>query len=146
MTRSLRYALLLAALLCFGWTGILAAPAPRITLLPSSGPRTIGKGTIVTFHTRVTGITLDGRHMGGSPHKRFGHLQVYVDAIPADAWSRKDLMHHWLASVAAPTFTLKLSAAILGGGRRHHIIIALAGNNDVLLHAPTATMAVTVKG
>jgi hypothetical protein len=146
MKHILTYSLLVFLCLAASAAQAQAAAKPSVKILPSSGPKTVGKSTVVTFKTKVTGITLDARHIGKPPQAGHGHLQVYVDGIPSDAWTKNDLQHHWLASVASPTFTLRLSPAILGGNGKHHIIIALASNNNVLLKAPTASITLTVKG
>lgn len=119
--------------------------AMSVAILPATGPRTINKAHTVTFHVKVTGITLDARDMGKAAKAGTGHLQVYVDRIPGDAYSKKDLKHNWLAALASPTFALKLSAPVLGGRGTHKIIVALAKNNYVLYRVPVASFTVTVK-
>jgi hypothetical protein len=121
------------------------SPSMSVSILSSTGPRTITKPQNVTFHLKVSGMTLDSRHMGKANVSGHGHLQVYANRIPADAYSKKDLKHNWLASLADPTFTLKLSSAVLGGKGKHKIIVALAKNNSVLYHAPTASFTITVR-
>ncbi len=74
-----------------------------------------------------------------------GHIQLYVGSIPKDAYAKKDLKRHWLASLAAPDFTVKLSPVILGGKGKHRIIIALAKNNYGLYHTPLAYVTITAR-
>jgi hypothetical protein len=99
----------------------------------------------VVFRLRVRGMTLDARHMGKANKAGQGHIQLYVDKVPKDAYTKKDLRHNWLASLAAPTFSLKLTPAILGGAGKHRIIIALAQNNYVLYRAPAVAVTITAK-
>jgi hypothetical protein len=103
------------------------------------------KHATVTFRLRVTGIVLDAVHMGKAHVAGHGHIQLYVDAIPRDAYTHKDLQRHWLASLATTTLTLNLSPAIVGGAGKHRIFAALAQNNNVLYRVPVASFTITVK-
>ena len=109
-------------------------------------PTTITKKqATVVFRLGVRGLALDAVHMGKGDVAGRGHIQLYVDSIPADAYSRKDLQHHWLASLATTTVSLNLSPAIVGGAGKHRIIAALARNSGVLYRVPTASVTITVK-
>lgn len=120
-------------------------PAMRVSIL-SFSPTTIttGKAT-VTLHLRVSGIVLDAVHLGKANIAGRGHLQLYVDTIPTDAWTKKDLQHTWLASLSATTLSLNLPPALVGGAGKHTIIVALARNNCVLYRTPAARVTITVK-
>lgn len=121
------------------------AQSMNIQVLAATGPRSISKPRNVTFHLKTVGIRLDARHMGKANKSGYGHIQVYLDKIPTDAYSKKDFKHNWLAAVATPTFSLRLSKATLHGAGKHKIIVALAKNSDVLYRAPTASFTITVK-
>lgn len=117
----------------------------HVAVLPGTGPRTIHPGGLITFRLLVRGMHLIPR-FGMRPIKDAGHLQLYLDRIPSDAYRRADLRHHWLASLAATTFQLRFPVAVLNGGRGHHtILIALAGTNNVLYRVPAARVTITVR-
>src|SRR5947208_5177259 len=122
-------------------TGHAASTPPRSSMsvtIVSVKPSTVtAKHADVTFQLRVKGLVLDATHMGKANVRGHGHIQLYVDGIPTDAYVRKDLKQHWLASLAATTLSLNLSPALVGGRGKHRIIVALAQNNDVLYRAPT---------
>lgn len=122
-----------------------AASTMRVTVRSVKPATVTPKHAAVTFHLKVTGLTLDAKHLGKAPIAGHGHIQLYVGAVPKDAYARRDLKHHWLASLAAPDFTLRLSPAILGGTGKHRIIIALAKNNYVLYHMPLAYVTITAR-
>ena len=126
-----------------------AAPAQSKPVMSvavvSVNPTTVTKkNAAVTFRLRVKGIVLDAVHMGKANVAGHGHIQLYVDKVPTDAYARKDLQH-WLASLATTTLTLNLAPAIVGGAGKHKIIAALAQNNGVLYRVPTASVTITVK-
>src|SRR5437899_1811554 len=74
-------------------SSVQAAPAPSmaIQVLPKTGPSTITKPQAVKFVLKVSGIQLDATHMGKKNVAGQGHIQIYVDKIPADAYKVKDL-------------------------------------------------------
>jgi hypothetical protein len=119
-------------------------PAISVTVVSVNPTTVTAKHAAVTFHLSVKGMVLDGLHMGKVNVSGHGHIQLYVDKVPSDAYARKDLQH-WLASLATTTLTLNLSPAIVGGTGKHKIIVALAQNNGVLYSAPTASITITVK-
>jgi hypothetical protein len=117
----------------------------HVSVLPKIGPRTIRPGGIISFYLRVRGIHLVPR-FGTHPITGAGHLQLYLDGIPTDAYRRADLQHHWLASVAATTFRLRFPLAIVDGRRGHHtVLIALAEANNVLYRVPASRVTITVR-
>src|SRR2546423_8329213 len=134
---------ILAAAILFLVTGCAApaatkraTPRPSITKpmmsvrIVSVKPATVTKKKAdVTFHLRVKGIVFDTAHMGKANVRGHGHLQFYVDRIPSDAYVGKDLLHPWLASLAATSPVLNLSPSLIGGRGKHRIIVALAQNN-----------------
>jgi hypothetical protein len=139
---------ILAATMLFPVTG-QAAPAPSMGVaIVSATPRSVVRtNPTVTFHLqlRVKGIVLDKTHIGKTNIRGHGHIQVYVDKIPTDAWVRKDLKQHWLTSLAGTNLRITVPPMLIGGRGTHHLIVALAQNNQVLYHAPTASIPITVK-
>jgi hypothetical protein len=134
----------------FGPVTVHAASAPStpkmsVTIVSVKPTTVTGKNTTVTFHLRVKGIVLDAMHIGKANVRGHGHIQVYVDSIPKDAYVRKNLKQHWLASLAATTIALNLSPMLVGGRGKHRIIVALAQNNSVLYRVPPARVTITVK-
>jgi hypothetical protein len=120
------------------------AASMSIKLLPSSGPTTVSLNKVITLRLKASGIVLDAAHIGKAPKNGAGHFQIYLDKIPADAYSKKDLKSNWLAAVAAPVIPLKMAKGLVKPGR-HKIIVALAKNNYVLYRIPTASLSITVK-
>ena len=132
-----------------GPAGTQATPPPppgaSISILKPTGPVTVTKQhPVVTFKVEVARVKLSAAHMGKRPAANEGHLQIYADRIPADAYKKKDLKTTWLAALAAPTFPLKLASPILKKGT-HKIFIALAQNNYVLYKANPVSVTITVK-
>jgi hypothetical protein len=122
-------------------------PKPSVAIV-SVTPRTVARTTpTVTFHVqlRVKGIVLDKTHIGKTNISGHGHVQIYVDKIPTDAWTRKDLKQHWLTSLAGTNLRITVPPSLIGARGTHHLIVALAQNNQVLYHAPTASVTITVK-
>lgn len=100
---------------------------------------------IVTFHVHVSGIRLDPRRMGKRNAAGYGHIQVYLDRIPADAYKKLDLKGIVVA-VGASSFTWQTSKLWTKQNHGHHtLIFALARNDDVLYQVKTGHVAITVK-
>jgi hypothetical protein len=139
----------LAAAILVPVAGHAASTLPRSAMsvkIVSVRPTTVTrKQATVTFHLRVTGMVLDIAHMGQANIRGHGHIQIYVDTIPKDAYVRKDLKQHWLASLAETTIALNISPMLVGGKGKHRIIVALAQDNYVLYHALPASVTLTVK-
>jgi hypothetical protein len=135
------------ALFPVGGNALAAQPrAAMKVVIASVKPTTVTKKhAAVAFRLTVKGITLDAGHMGKANVSGHGHIQLYVDKVPKDAYTKKDLKHNWLASLAAPVFGLNLSPQVLGSLGKHRIIIALAQNNYVLYRTPTAAVTITAK-
>lgn len=122
-----------------------AQPAMRIASVTAS-PRVVIRQGIITFRVHVSGMKLDLRHMGKHAVAGHGHLQYYLDSIPADAYTRKDLRHAFIAAVATPLFSFNLRASrVKIAAGTHRIIVALARNDDILYRAPTASVTITVR-
>ncbi len=119
-----------------------AQPAMRIASVTAS-PRVVIRQGVVTFRVHVTGMKLDIRHMGKHAVAGHGHLQYYLDSVPGDAYTRKDLRRTFLAAVATPLFSFNLRASrvrITPGS--HRIIVALARNDDILYRSPTSAISI----
>ena len=139
----------LGASILFLVTGHGASTPPKramsVTVVSVKPTTVTAKHATVTFHLRVKGIVLDATHMGKANVRGHGHIQLYANSVPKDAYVRKDLKQHWLASLAATTIGLNLLPTIVGGRGKHRIIVALAQNNGVLYKAPSAAVSITVK-
>ena len=122
-----------------------STPRMSVTIVSVTPTTVTAKHATVTFHLRVKGLVLDATHIGKANVRGRGHIQLYVDRIPTDAYARKDLKQHWLASLAATTIALNLSPTLVGGMGKHRIIVALAQNNGVLYRVPTAAISITAK-
>lgn len=142
-------AILLPALLALR-PGILPAgaaspPPPRITHV-TARPRTVSPNGSILFTVTVRGLTLDRLHMGSKPVSGHGHLQYYLDRIPSSAYRSFRDRSTFLGAIGTKEFLfrLKQSAVRIKPGR-HTILIALARNDYLLLHAPVARVAITVR-
>jgi hypothetical protein len=123
-----------------------ASAAMSVRFLSATGPHTVSTHGVITFHVQVSGMTLKFKAIGKHPVSGQGHLQYYLDGIPSDAYKRADLRHNFLGVVATPIyiFHLKYSLVKIKPGK-HRFIAALAQNDNVLYHVPTASITVTVK-
>jgi hypothetical protein len=118
----------------------------RILVLPSSGPHTISSfpNDVVTFHLRIAGMVID-KHVGGKAVTGHGHLQIYLDRIPRDAYTKRDLKNI-VNIVAAASYSIGFDAAWIKLHRgRHTLLLTLAGNNDILYRTTPARFSLTVK-
>jgi hypothetical protein len=117
-----------------------------VHVLSSTGPRTVSRHGAITFRVRVSGLKMNPRQIGKPDVAGVGHLQYYLDRIPADAYRRIDLRRSFLAAVGTPTFifNLKYSPITISPGR-HTILIALAQNRYVLYRGPVVRVTITVK-
>lgn len=114
-------------------------------MLSSTGPRSIKMNGTVRFHLHIVGMKLDQR-IGSKPKLDQGHIQVYSNRIPRDAYIRKDLSKSWIASRATSTFKLKFSKQLLHGRKgTYKILLALAKNNDMLYYVKAATFKLKVR-
>ena len=122
-------------------------PSMGVTIVSVTPTTVIRKNRSVTFRLqlRVKGILLDPRHIGKANVRGHGHVQVYVDKIPSDAYVRRNLKQHWLASLAGTTIRITVPPTLIVGLGNHRLIVALAQNNSVLYHVPAASTTITVK-
>jgi hypothetical protein len=141
-------AIVAAALVPFAGTAFASPPSPppTVSILSPHSPLTIAINKSLTLKLKVTGITLSAAHIGKKASGKEGHIQVYLDAIPKDAYKKADLKQHWLASVAATSFPMKLTSGVLGGKKgSHKLLVALAKNNNILYVGKVATLKLNVK-
>jgi hypothetical protein len=83
--------------------------------------------------------------MGDSPMPQHGHIQVYLDRIPADAYKVADL-NGVLANLAAPLFSMGFPPhTVKSMPGRHRLLVALAQNDFVLYQVKPAVVTVTFK-
>ena len=126
-----------------------AAPKPSMGIsIVSLTPKTvIRKNRSVTFRIqlRVKGIVLDPRHIGKANVRGHGHVQVYVDRIPSDAYVRRNPMRWLGAPLAGTTLRITVPPTLIGARGTHRLIVALAQNNSVLYRVPAASATITVK-
>jgi hypothetical protein len=142
---------ILAATILLPGTGQAApippSPSMGITIVSVTPTTVIRKNRSVTFRLqlRVKGLVLDPRHIGKANVPGRGHVQVYVDRIPADAYVRRD-PKRWLgAPLAGTTLRITVPPTLIGARGTHRLIVALAQNNSVLYRVPAASTAITVK-
>jgi len=142
---------ILAATIVFPVIGHAAPVPPKASMgvtIVSVTPRSvIRKNRSVTFRLQlhVRGIVLDPRHIGKANVRGQGHVQVYVDRIPADAYVRRD-PKRWLgAPLAGTTLRITVPPTLIGARGTHRLIVALAQNNSVLYRVPAASTTITVK-
>ena len=99
----------------------------------------------VSMHVRVTGLTLDVRHIGKAAVPGKGHIQIYLDKISPAAYTKGN-SQNLVIVVGSSTFSFQVSKQWTKLHRgNHRLILALAQNNNILYRAPTASVAVTVK-
>jgi hypothetical protein len=126
-----------------------AAPKPSMGVsIVSLTPRTvIRKNPFVTFRIqlRVKGMVLDPRHIGQANVRGRGHIQVYVDRIPSNAYVRRNPTHWLGAPLAGKTLRITVPPTLLGSRGTHKLIVALAQNNSILYRVPAASTTITVK-
>jgi hypothetical protein len=126
-----------------------AAPKPSMGVsIVALTPRTvIRKNPFVTFRIqlRVKGMVLDPRHIGQANVRGRGHIQVYVDRIPSNAYVRRNPTHWLGAPLAGKTLRITVPPALIGSRGKHKLIVALAQNNSILYRVPTASTTITVK-
>lgn len=122
-----------------------AGPAMRITKLTAK-PRTVRKSGLISFTVTVRGIKLNFKDIGKAAVPGEGHVQYYLDHVPKDAWTRRDVHHTFLAAAGTPVAIMRFShMAIKVSPGRHKILAALARNDDILYHAPVASVTIQVK-
>src|SRR5712691_10574104 len=107
LVTSIAASTILAATTLFPVTGHAASapstPAMAVTIVSVKPTTVTAQNAVVTFQLRVKGIVLDATHIGKANVRGRGHIQLYVDRIPTDAYARKDLKQHCLPSLAATT-------------------------------------------
>lgn len=125
--------------------GAAAPPVPRITHV-TARPRTVSVNGSILFTVSVRGLTLDRLHMGGRPVSGRGHLQYYLDRIPAGAYRSFRDRSTFLGAIGTKEFLFRLKQSAVPFTRgRHTIFIALAQNDYLLYHAPVARVVISVR-
>jgi hypothetical protein len=117
-----------------------------VSVLRSTGPRVLSvKVPVMTIHLAVRGLHLDARHMGGKSVAGHGHIQVYIDRIPTNAYKTMDLKGV-VANVATPLFSVGFTPKMLKSeAGKHRLMVTLAKNNYVLYHTPPRVISVVFK-
>jgi hypothetical protein len=125
----------------------VAKPRMGVTIVAVTPKTVIRTNRSVTFRLQlhVRGIVLDPRHIGKANVPGRGHVQVYVDRIPADAYVRRDAKHWLGAPLAGTTLRITVPPTLIGARGTHRLLVALAQNNSVLYRAPAASATITVK-
>jgi hypothetical protein len=91
-------------------------------------------------------VALDVQALGAAPKDSQGHIQGYLDRIPAVAYRKTDLTFPWLFQVASPIITFRLPPAVLHSRPgSHRFLLALAKNNGVLYNVRPAIITFTLK-
>jgi hypothetical protein len=124
----------------------LAAPSLRITSV-TAHPTTVSRHGSILFTVQVRGLILDRLHMGGKPVAGRGHLQYYLDRIPASAYRSFRDRSSFLGAIGTSAFLFRLTqSAVRITPGRHTILIALARNDYLLYHAAVARIHIKVTG
>jgi hypothetical protein len=127
------------------------AAAKSLVLESKSGPHSISlKSELVTFYFKIHGIKFSSKYPGKNV-KGHGHIQIYLDSVPSDAYSKRDLKHLVSRNVPpkvgryAYAVTIEFDDAwIKEFAGQHTLLIGLAKNNEVMYHAPVASFALSV--
>jgi hypothetical protein len=121
-------------------------PHPSIRLLSPIGPLTIKRNGEIPLALQVRGVQMNAAAMGRKSVPGQGHIHLYVDCLPPDAYTAPDLGRCWAGAVAstAPIFNLAKSAVKVTSGT-HLLLIALAQNNHTLYRVPPAELIFTVR-
>jgi hypothetical protein len=102
------------------------------------------KVPIITLRLEVSGLHLDAQSIGKKSANKHGHIQVYLDKIPAAAY-KKGSSQNLVIAVGSSSFSFQMSKSWVKLHKgKHHLVLALAKNN-LLYRAPAAKIAVTVK-
>jgi hypothetical protein len=142
---------ILAATILFPVAGHAAPVPPKrsmgVTIVSVTPKTVIRTNRSVTFRLQlhVRGIVLDPRHIGKANLPGRGHVQVYVDRIPADAYVRRDAKRWLGAPLAGTTLRITVPPTLIGTRGTHRLLVALAQNNSVLYRVPAAGATITVK-
>jgi hypothetical protein len=142
---------ILAATILFPVAGNAAPIPPKpsmgVTIVAVTPKTVIRTNRSVTFRLQlhVRGIALDPRHIGKANVPGRGHVQVYVDRIPADAYVRRDAKRWLGAPLAGTTLRITIPPTLIGARGTHRLLVALAQNNSVLYRVPAASVPITVK-
>jgi hypothetical protein len=151
MLRSAVLATTLLALLVPGlgpapaWAAATPAPAMRISRVTAQ-PTTVSLKGSILFTVTVQGLTLDRLHMGARAVPGRGHLQYYLDRIPATAYRSFRDRSTFLGAIGTSQFLFRLKQSAVRITRGHHIVlIALARNNYLLYRTPVARVSITVR-
>lgn len=121
-------------------------PHPSIRLLSPTGPVTVKRNGQIPLALEVRGVDMNPAAMGRKAVPGQGHIHLYVDCLPPDAYTAPDLGRCWAGAEAttAPIFNLAKSAVKVNSGT-HLLLIALAQNNHTLYRVPAAELIFTVK-
>ncbi|HEV3308934.1 MAG TPA: hypothetical protein VG815_00200 [Chloroflexota bacterium] len=136
----------------------LAAGSPSIAL-QSGSPHTITAGTphtcdnknkrvvkrsTIHLKVKIKGITFSRALKTKVPLKGKGHVQIYLDHLPAKAYKVVDKTH-WIASIAQDAFPLCFPLVFLGRRGKHTLYFALGKTNSVLYNTKPAIFSFTAK-
>jgi len=117
-----------------------------------SGPHSISsQKDLVTFYFKITGLTMD-THYPGKSVTGHGHVQIYLDKVPSDAYKKKDLHHLANADVPGKTgkntyaVSIEFDSAWIKEHKGQHVLrVGLAANSMVMYHVPIVSFNLDVK-
>jgi hypothetical protein len=90
-------------------------------------------------------LHFEGQKIGKRPLDKQGHLQVYLDRIPRNAYRQPDTAAT-MAIIATNEFSLGLAPAWMHSHRgSHKFLVALAKNDNVLYRLKAAAISVHIK-
>jgi hypothetical protein len=127
-----------------------ASGKKTIGVLSNSVPAVLNRSKhvkVFRIDLKITGVALDVNDMGKAAKDSQGHVQAYLDRVPADAYTKADLRPPWVFTVVSPQVNFRLPPAIQAAKPGpHRILLALARNDDVLFSGvKPASVSFTLK-
>lgn len=131
-----------------------AAGTPSISF-KSGGPHTITAPKLgctkhssvgkMNFTLRVSGMRMSSAMKTKKAKPGQGHVQVYIDKVPADATRRFD-KSHWIQSTPLSSFPVCLPRPFLANKQgKHTLYFELGKTNSSLYSSKPATFTFTAK-
>jgi len=131
-----------------------AAGAPSIKLVKASTTSIVSpelctkknrKATTIYFSFHVSGMRMSLHMNDKKPQPGLGHIQVYIDKVPADA-TRKFDRRYWLGSIPVSTLSMCFPRVFLGGKMgKHTVYFGLGKTNSHLYNVKPATFTFTAR-
>ncbi len=127
-----------------------SSTTPRVQVLKKSGPHAISKypHNYINLYFHVKGLKYGAKYgPGAKPKAGQGHIEIYMDSIPRDAYHKVDVRHafnYHIQSLRQVTIEPNNPWINLYQGK-HTLLIVLAKNNDVLYPIRPVKFSLNVK-